>query len=269
MQLDSEALLSIMRSLGIGSMPMDLELYSMAHFFGEQSELDSSTLSRLRSGELIDENGRIDPDLENWLRILEHPDITASAISRINNRVRRVVIARRGPHHVVAMRIGNEILIQAIQCNSRNFEEVVAAPLWDSLRLSETLMDPPAARMNNITWVSSLGDLKGNPSTLPIEIQQAMETQGPTKEVLQELFGTNGQRAQIFIEQRQKTDEMMCCPAVVLVADTRFGRVIMGTRKDRVNIVATLGGGSYKRFKSAIGDLIAMTPSQDWFSGAS
>ena len=264
-ELDVESLLFLMRSLQIASLPIDLELYTTVHYLDEQAKMDDSVLSRLQEADLIDEDGRVDPSLVNWLRVVEHPDIMATAISRNQDVVRRVVIARRGPHHVMAMQIGNEILLQAIRYNSEDPEEVVTAPLWDSLRLSKTLLDPPAAQMDKIAWQYSLDNLPMYESGIPREIEDGMNTSGPTANVLRSLFQEAGQEATIRIDCRQENGDFLWCSAPVLVVDTPQGRVITATRKDRRDMLVTLGSGTYNRFKTAMSDLVAMTPSQGWF----
>jgi EspG family len=256
-----------MRTLGISSTPLALGLF-WPGLDDEQAAMTGEAFSALRAADLIDAEGDVDGALAGWLQVLGDPDIVASAEARIGNRLRTIVVARKGIDHVLALRIDDEIVIQSIGSQARSVDDLVAAPLWDALRLSQENMDPPPAQMQSVTfsWELSRSINRKYSGDIPNKIQDAMNRTGLTAQILNELAtSTQGQRCGIMIQQSSST-ERVYTPAAVLVADTRFGRVVSGTRKEGSQMVTTVGDGTYNRFRAAICDLIVMTPSQDWFT---
>ncbi len=263
--LNVDSTLYLLRALGIESVPLTLELHANVYYSHEQALVDGVIAPKLVEAKFIDSNGNIDPALARWLRVLERPDITACAISRTGTHVRRVVVARQGRDHVMALRVGDEVVVQSIWSRERSVDNLVAAPLWDALRLSEKNMDPSPAEMKSITWEYTKDDLRNQSNDIPEEIRKALSTPGPTAKVLKELMTSDGQRCEIMIQQEWNLKSVYA-PSAVLLADTKFGRVVLGTRKERSHMITTIGAGTYARFRTAINDLIAMAPSRDWFA---
>jgi EspG family len=265
--LDIESALLLMRTLGIRSTPLALGLYAVV-LDVESTPSGEAALRALFDSGLIDENGNVDSVLAEWLQVLGDPDVIASASARIGGRKRYTVVARKGTDHVLAFRIDDEIVLQSIMSPRRTVDDLVVAPLWDALRLSKEDMDPPPVEMQSITFIREVAQdpSRKHAGSVPREIKDAMNKTGRTGQILKELTAsTEGQRCRIMIQQRYGNNKVHS-PSAVLVADTRFGRVVSGTRRVGSKMVTTLGDGTYGRFRTAICDLIAMTPSKDWFT---
>ncbi|GBG40593.1 ESX secretion-associated protein EspG [Mycobacterium montefiorense] len=228
--LDTDSVLYLMKKLSLNSAPLTLDLYSRGLTSREQQAIDDHAFSALLDAQLINSDGDIDRALAAWLYVLCKPDISASAMAREGPRLRRVVVAQRGGDHVMAARIGEELVIQSIWSRGRSVDDLVAAPLWDSLMLPGHNMDPPAAAMQSVTFTRKniKSGYQDQASQFPKEIDNALKRNGQTAQVLDAVMNGEGQRCHIMVERNWGT-EIAFCPAAVLVADTSFGRVISGT----------------------------------------
>ncbi|MGV0743858.1 ESX secretion-associated protein EspG [Mycolicibacterium sp. XJ870] len=264
--LNVDGALFLQRLLGIEGFPTVLALYSNVYYRAEQNLVDDLTVPVLVQSGLLDAEGNVEPDLKRWLRVLERPDMEVSLRAMNGERMRRVVVARRGDEHVMAVRRNDEVVIQAIWSDGQKVEDVVAAPLWAAMRESETVAAPPPARMETVT--APLAEFRRIAENAPGQIQRPLRQMGvdpATARILNELSSYSGQRCEIVIHENRGTESVMT-PAGIAVADTSFGRVISGARKQGSQIFATFGSGSYARFRAAVDDLIAMTPSGTWFA---
>lgn len=61
--------------------------------------------------------------------------------------------------------------------------------------------------------------------------------------------------------------ESVQTPAGVLVADTSMGRVTSAVRRSGQNLAVTFAR-TYPRFKTAMADLVGLTPSRNWFAAS-
>lgn len=264
--LSVDGALFLKRLLGIDSFPAVLALYSNVYYRTDQHRVDDITVPVLVRSGLLDVDGSVEPDLARWLRVLERPDVEASLRAMNGEFMRRVVVARRGSEHVMAVRRGDEVVIQGLWSHGQRAHEVVAAPLWAAMRESEGSQSPPPARMTSVT--APLEEFQRVAQSPPGEIVRPLRQLGvdaATARVLNEVSTYSGQRCEIVMYDNHGTEPVVT-PAGIAVADTSFGRVITAVRKHGSQLSVTAGPGTYARFRTAVEDLIAMTPSRNWFA---
>lgn len=266
--LSIDGALFIKRLMRIEWMPEVLALLDNVYYAADQAVVDDHTVPQLVHGGLVDVEGTVEPSLAKWMKVLAGPDVIATLRAMNENRMRRGVVARRGEDNVLALRRNDEVVIQGVWSAGNSLDDVVAAPLWSALRVSETQLAPEAAEMDTITLtldqVRELSAIDPHGRRVGTWMRDHSIDKASAK-VLAEVATYTGQRAEIAIEQNQGVTTFKT-PVGVGVADTSAGRVVSGVRKVGSQYLVTFGPGSYARFKTAIADLVAITPTKNWFS---
>lgn len=266
--LSVDGALFIKRLMRIEWMPEVLALLDNVYYAADQAIVDDHTVPQLVEGGLVDIDGTVEPSLAKWMKVLAGPDIIATLRAMNEDRMRRAVVARRGDDHVLALRRNEEVVIQSVWSAGNTLDDVVASPLWNALRVSETELAPEAAELDTITL--TLDDVRELSAIDPHDRRVAiwLRDHGVDKvsaKVLAEVATYSGQRAEIAIEQNQGVTTFKS-PVGVGVADTSAGRVVSSVRQIGSQYLVTFGPGSYARFKTAIADLVAIAPAKNWFS---
>lgn len=265
--LSVDGALFIKRLMGINMLPPALALIGNVYYPQDQAIVDDHTVPVLVEQGLIDAHGNVDPALESWMRVLENPDVDVSLRAMQSQMMRRAVVARRGQQHVLALRRNDEIVIQGLWSQGSGFDEVVSAPLWAALRVSEDTPAPEAAEFDPVTL--SLDQVKilatAAPGEMVRELRHALGVDLRTAKILNEVSKYSGQRAEIVLRQNRGMDAVQT-PVGVGVADTIHGRVISAVRQQGSQVWVTFGPGSYARFRAAMADLVRLMPTQNWFA---
>jgi hypothetical protein len=97
------------------------------------------------------------------------------------------------------------------------------------------------------------------------ELRRSLGVDLPTAKVLNEVSSYVGQRVEIVMRENRGIESVQT-PAGVMVADTSAGRVVSAVRRNGSALSVSFGPGTYSRFKAAMADLVALTPSRSWFS---
>lgn len=268
--LSVDGALFLMRLLGIDSLPPVLALMDNVYFAADQRVVDDITVPILVEHGFIDpKNSRVEPTVEAWLRVLERPDIEVELRAMHDDRMRRAVVARRGGEHVLAVRRDEEVVIQGIWSQGNSLDDVVAGPLWAALRPSPEETAPPPAEFEAVTMTLKQAEALAAhpPGDMIRELRGQLGVDLPTARLLNEVSQYSGQRAEIVMRESRGIESVQT-PAGVLVADTSMGRVISAVRRSGPNLAVTFGPGSYPRFKSAMADLVGLTPSRNWFAAS-
>lgn len=267
--LSVDGTLFLMRLLGIDTLPPVLALMDNVYFAHDQAVVDDITVPILVENGFIDLNGRVEPTVESWFRVLERPDIEVELRAMEGDRMRRAVVARRADEHVLGLRRDDEVVIQGIWAQANNLEEVLAGPLWAAMRPSAEQLAPPPADFETLTM--SLQQAKAlashPPGDMIRELRRELRVDLPTARLLNEVSQYDGQRAEIVMREYRGIEAVQT-PAGILVADTSMGRVISAARRSGSSLAVSFGPGSYARFKTAIADLVGLTASRNWFTAS-
>jgi hypothetical protein len=265
--LTVDGALFIKRLMGIDMLPPALALIGNVYYPQDQAVVDDHTVPVLVEQGLIDAYGNVDPALESWMRVLENPDVDVSLRAMRSHTMRRAVVARRGQHHVLALRRNDAVVIQGLWSQGAGFDDVVSAPLWAALRVSEDTPAPGAAEFEPVTLPLDQVTMLANaaPGEMVRELRRTLGVNVNTAKILNEMSKYSGQRAEIVVRQNRGMDTVQT-PVGVGVADTIHGRVISAVRQERSDVWVTFGPGNYARFRAAMADLVRLTPAKNWFN---
>ncbi|MDA0252101.1 MAG: ESX secretion-associated protein EspG [Actinomycetota bacterium] len=267
--LSVDGVLFLMRLLGIESMPPALALMDNVYYAHDQAVVDDITVPILVEHGLIDINGRVDPTVESWLRVLERPDIEVELRAMEGERMRRAVVARRGGDHVLGLRRDEEVVIQSIWSQGTSIDEVLAGPLWAAIRPSPDVAAPPPAEFDIITMPLDQAEALAAhpPGDMIRELRSELRVDLRTARLLNEVSQYAGQRVEIVMREYRGIQAVQTA-AGILVADTSMGRVISAVRRSGSTLTVSFGPGTYARFKAAMADLVGLTPSRNWFAAS-
>ena len=267
--LSVDGALFLMRLLGIDSLPAVLALMDNVYYAHDQRVVDDVTVPILVEHGLIDLEGRVEPTVAGWLRVLERPDIEVELRAMEGERMRRAVVARHGEDHVLAVRRDEEVVVQGIWSQGNSLDDVLAGPLWAALRPTPELSAPPPAEFETITMSLAQAEALAAhpPGDMIRELRRELRVDLPTARLLNEVSQYSGQRAEIVMRESRGIESVQT-PAGVLVADTSMGRVISAVRRSGSTLAVTFGPGTYARFKMAMTDLVGLTPSRNWFAAS-
>jgi EspG family len=265
--LSVDAALFIKRLMGIDSLPTVLALLNNVYYPQDQALVDDQTVPILIDKGLIDLDGRVDPTLAKWMRVLERPDMEVTLRGMESDRMRRTVIARRGEDHVMGLRRNDEVVIQAIWSTRNSLEDVVSGPLWAAMRVSQEVAAPPPAEFDTVTMpLEQAATLaKTPPGEMVRLLRGELGVDLETAKILNEASTYSGQRCEIMMRENRGITTVDT-KAGVFVADTSYGRVISAVGKQGSRLWVTFGPGTYVRFKAAMTDLVGLTPSRNWFA---
>lgn len=268
--LSVDGALFLMRLLNIDSVAPVLALMDNVYFAADQRIVDDITVPILvRHGFIDARTARVEPTVEAWFRVLERPDIEVELRAMDGERMRRAVVARRGAEHVLAVRRDEEVVIQSIWSQGNCLDDVVAGPLWAALRCSAEVLAPPPAELSTVTMtLDQAAALAAHPPGEMIrELRGQLGVDLPTARLLNEVSQYSGQRAEIVMRESRGIESVQTA-AGVMVADTSGGRVISAVRRSGASVAVSVGPGSYPRFKTAMADLVGLTPSRNWFAAS-
>lgn len=267
--LTVDGALFIKRLMGIDMLPPVLALIGNVYYPQDQAVVDDHTVPVLVGQGLIDADGNVEPALESWMRVLENPDVDVSLRAMQSQMMRRAVVARRGRQHVLALRRNDQVVIQGLWSQGVSFDEVVSAPLWAAMRVSQDKPAPEPAEFEPVTLsldqVRTLAE--GAPGEMVRQLRRTLGVDLNTAKILNEVSKYSGQRAEIVVRQSRGMDAVQT-PVGVGVADTIHGRVISAVRQQGSEVWVTFGPGSYARFRAAMADLMRLTPDKNWFAAA-
>ena len=267
--LSVDGALFLMRLLGIDTLPPVLALMDNVYFAHDQAVVDDITVPILVEQGFITLDGRVEPTVESWFRTLERPDIEVEMRAMEDDRMRRAVLARRGEDHVLGLRRDEEVVIQGIWSQGANLDEVLAGPLWAAMRPSAEVAAPPPAEFETITLSLQQAEALAShrPGDMIRELRRELGVDASTARLLNEVSQYSGQRVEIVMREYRGIEAAQT-PAGILVADTSAGRVISAARRSGSTLAVSFGPGSYARFKTAITDLVGLTPSRNWFAAS-
>jgi hypothetical protein len=265
--LSVDGVLFLKRLLAIDSFPTVLALMDNVYYAADQAVVDDITVPILIEHGILDLDGRVEPTVQGWLRILERPDMEVELRAMEGPRMRRAVVARRGGEHVFALRRGEEVVLQGLWSQGNSLDDVVAGPLWAAMRPSPEVPAPAPAPMDTVTVsMEQAAQLASHPpGDLVRELRRSLGVDLPTAKVLNEVSSYVGQRVEIVMRENRGIESVQT-PAGVMVADTSAGRVVSAVRRNGSALSVSFGPGTYSRFKAAMADLVALTPSRSWFS---
>jgi hypothetical protein len=265
--LSVDGVLFLKRLLAIDSFPTVLALMDNVYYAADQAVVDDITVPILAGQGILDLEGRVEPTVERWLRILERPDIDVELRAMEGPRMRRAVVARRGGDHVFALRRDEEVVLQGLWAQGTSLDDVVSGPLWAAMRPSPEVLAPAPAVMDTVTVsIEQAAALASRPpGDLVRDLCRDWGVDLPTARVLNEVSSYSGQRAEIVMRENRGIESVQT-PAAVMVADTAAGRVVSAVRRSGSALAVSFGPGTYRRFKAAMADLVALTPSRGWFT---
>lgn len=264
--LSVDGVLFLKRLLGIESLPVVLALLDNVYYAADQAVVDDHTVPVLVDNGLLSPDGTVEPSLHKWLRVLERPEVDVSLRAVEGDRMRRVVVARRGDDHVLALRRNDEVVIQGVWSHGQSVDEVMCAPLWAALRVSRDELAPPPADLESVTlpW-AEVQELATCPPGQNLRWLRDHGVNPAAAKILNEMSTYSGQRAELVIHQDQGITTFET-PAGVGVADTSAGRVVSAVRRQGSQLYVTFGPGTYARFRAAMTDLVELTPAKNWFA---
>lgn len=266
--LSVDSALFVKRLMGIDMVSPVLALMDNVYYAHEQQIVDDHTIPQLVDAGLVSPDGVVDQDLASWMRVLAEPDIEVTLRAMEGDHMRRGVIARRGDTHVMALRRDEEVVVQSLWSDGEAFDEVVSAPLWAAMRRSKDELAPPAAEMESVTMpleqASALA-AASKPGDMVRALRGELGVDMRTARILNEVSRYGGQRCEIVMRENRGI-ETVDTEAGVFVADTDEGRVLSAVRRQGRRLSVTFGAGTYGRFRVAMADLTALTPSRNWFT---
>jgi hypothetical protein len=266
--LSVDSALFIKRLMGIDQLPVVLALMSNVYYPQDQVLVDDMTVPILIEQGLIEPSGAVDPTLASWMRVLERPDIDVTLRAMEEDSMRRAVIARRGEAHVMALRRDDEVVIQGLWSTKEALDEVVSGPLWSAMRISEETLAPPPAEFDTVTMTleqAAALSKAAPPGEMLRALRGELGVDVQTARVLNEVSTYSGQRCEIVMRENRGITSVET-EAGVGVADTSFGRVVSAVGRQGSQLWVTFGPGTYPRFRAAMGDLVGLTPSRNWFA---
>ncbi|MCV7200192.1 ESX secretion-associated protein EspG [Mycobacterium angelicum] len=267
--LSVDGVLFLKRLLGIESLPAVLALLDNVYYAADQAVVDDQTVPVLVGSGLLSIDGAVEPSLLRWLRVLERPDIDVSLRAVDGERMRRAVLARSGEDHVLALRRNDEVVIQGVWSHGQSVDDVLCAPLWAAMRVSQEQLAPPPADMESVTlpWAEVKELAAGEPGK-NLRWLRDHGVDAASAKILNDMSTYSGQRAELVIRQDQGITSFQA-PAGVGVADTAAGRVVSAVRRQGSQFYVTFGPGTYARFRAAMADLVELTPAKNWFAATS
>jgi hypothetical protein len=266
--LSVDSALFIKRLMGIDQLPVVLALMNNVYYPQDQALVDDITVPILLEQGFIDTTGAVDPTLASWMRVLERPDIDVTLRAMEDDRMRRAVIARRGETHVMALRRDDEVVVQGVWSTKQALDEVVTGPLWSAMRVSEETLAPPPAEFDTVTMTleqAAALSQAAPPGDMLRALRGELGVDVQTARILNEVSQYSGQRCEIVMRENRGITSVET-KAGVAVADTSFGRVVSAVGRQGSQLWVTFGPGTYQRFRAAMGDLVQLTPSRNWFA---
>lgn len=262
----------LLRLAGIEEFGSDvLALHRNVYNEEDQRTVDLMVMPNLLAQGMVDEEGRINRTIASWLFAIDAPDIQISMRVAAGEEMLRATVVRSDKMNVFALRHGHNIVFQQLWTDGSSVADTVAAPLWAALGEME------AAEFTSVTAAAS--EFAAIAQDFPAadgaienagKFQARLRALGadrPAIAVLGEAAVYSGRRTEIVISSSVDGITRRA-PWGVGVLDTSRGRVISSTFRNGPATNTTFAPGDYSRFKTAIADLIALTPGKGWFSTA-
>ncbi len=261
--LNVDAALVVQDLVGIDGYPPVLALVSNPYGTADRDcAREVITKELTEQGILV--NGRVLPEVANWLRRLYRPD--TEMVARILDMdlgddpagMLRVSLVRSGDDHVLAVRCDDHIVVQPVFGRTGQLDVVAAV-------LSSALGPCPALRFEPVTVAA---DQFAEMPSDPAERRRALVELGAvphTATVLTRALEEVERRAEVvMIEHRDGEDRR---PEVcVSVFDTPSGRVVVVPRVAMDGRVwSTYAPGDETEVGRSIRALVDLLPGRDWF----
>ncbi|MFE3029123.1 ESX secretion-associated protein EspG [Nocardia tengchongensis] len=257
--LNVDAALLLKDLVGIDSYPSVLELFPNIYRIEDRDRVNAVVAAQLTEVGILDEDGA-HPIVEHWLQCLYRPDteLVARIVDTESAAMRLLSLVRRGDSHVLAIRDGDHVVVQAV-FNEGEHLDVLAAALsaalgpataagFESLtatldQFAEVPADPAARRR-------ALIDLGATPQTAAV-ITRALDEVTRRTEVL-------------MIEHHDGVTPALELSMAVL--DTGSGRIVVVPIRDLSGQPhAIYLPGDEAGLRAGIRALAELLPGHSWF----
>ncbi|MEC3920217.1 ESX secretion-associated protein EspG [Nocardia sp. CDC160] len=262
-ELNVDAALLLRRLVGIDSYPLVLALMPNVFLVEDQERVDTVVSEQLTRIGVLDD-GIVHPTIERWLRCLYRPDVEMDA--RIvdtgpdarPDAMLRLALVRCGEDHVLALRSGDEVVIQSVHQQMNQLDAICAV-------LKAALGSCPPARFEPMT--ATLEQFTVVPEGR-VERRSALMELGATPRtarVLSQALDETTRRAEVvMIEHHDGATESPELGLVVL--DTNLGRIVVIPRRGiDGQIWSTYTPGDDSAMRAGAEGLIELLPARSWF----
>ncbi|WP_280453734.1 ESX secretion-associated protein EspG [Nocardia brasiliensis] len=262
--LNVDAALLLKDIVGIDSYPSVLALLPNIYRIEDRDRVHAAVSAELTELGIMTE-GRAHPEVQRWLSCLYRPDVELNArvvdtgLGGDAKAMLRLALVRRGESHVLAVRCGDEVVIQPVFHEQGRSDTVSAA-------VSAALGPCPPLPFTPLT--ATLDEFSEIPSE-PIERRQALlelGAQPQTATVLTRALDELSRRAEIVLVEHRDGGSV-ATKVCLSVLDTFSGRIVVtpGIAMDG-EIRSTYAPGDDAALAAGIAALIDLLPSRSWFS---
>ncbi|GAB2452682.1 ESX secretion-associated protein EspG [Nocardia tengchongensis] len=264
--LNVDAALLLQDMAGIDSYPAVLAVLPNIFRIEDLDRVRALVFDQLTEAGIV-EDGRVHPQVEQWLQCLYRPDV--ELVARVAETgwddgprgMLRFSLVRGGDTHVLALRYGDHIVIQPLFPRGKRLDAVADA-------LLAALGPVPALTFDAFTTTPD--QLDTVPAD-PVQRRQALIELGAsarTARVLTGALDTVARRAEVYMLEHH--DGSTATPELALnVLDTRAGRIaVVPQRALDGQVRATLLPGDTAGLSAAVRALADLLPGGSWFEAS-
>ncbi|MEV6391260.1 ESX secretion-associated protein EspG [Nocardia xishanensis] len=256
--LTTDGALVVAEALGVQTLPSVLALRSRHIDHADAAVARSAAALDLRERGVLDHDGDVrDDELAAALLALARPERELVLRIRRGAALHRVCLVRRGLHHAVAIRVGDELDIRTVWGNED--PELLARPLLDALGPAQPA-DIPTFRAPTDELCERLDD-PGNSATNAVYQLGMPEAEAITLGLALRQWTTLAE----LVCYARVDGRAVRSPATAAVYDTAAGRIIAGGRIAADGRAwTTLATGSDRRLAHVVAAQIEALPQSRW-----